>query len=139
MGGFVQRSAKPVGIGGGAQAGAQRDLDSVGHSMKSENRRIQEAQHQASPAAVTPTVSPQKSTFSYANPPPPPAPTVRAHRASLTEDLEAQDPSKEGEKKGSVVKIIAIVLVVLLVLGAIGGGVAFLVINGKKAKKVVKK
>lgn len=134
MGGFVQRTKPSAGIGGGAEAGAQRDLDAVGHSMKSENRRIQEAQQ---PAAVTPTVSPKKSTFSYAHPPPPPADTVRAHRAG-PEDLEAQDGSKK-EKKGSPIKTLAIVLLVLLVLGAIGGGIAFLIINGKKAKAAAKK
>jgi hypothetical protein len=138
MGGFVQRTKPSAGIGGGAEAGAQRDLDAVGHSMKSENRRIQEAQRPSGPAAVTPTVSPSKSTFSYANPPPPSA-TVKAHRASPSEDLEAQDTDKGEGKKGSLVKTLAIVLVVLLVLGAIGGGVAFLVISGKKAKTVAKK
>jgi len=114
------------------------DLENIGHSMKSEGTRIQEAQSKyAQPSAPSSSYAETMSKFSYANPPPPALrpedPALHQHQQR---DLEAQKPSKDDEEGGSSKKgtIISIILIILILAAIAGGVTAFLILNKPKKK-----
>lgn len=118
LGGFQPRG-QTSGIQG-ANA-AEPDLDSIGHAMKSERQRRDEAEAKyGNPPAI-------QKTGSYAYPSPPPIVNRTA------EDIEAgEGATKKKEGGGKALKIFLIVLVTLLIVGGIVGLVLGLTLGKKK-------